>query len=478
MSAESYRPRDLAQTLHAIRSGEHDIEEEVAVALERVDAYEKTLHTLLPDENAAERRRRLLAEAKELHARWPDPERRPPLYGALVGVKDLFHVRGFPVRAGSQLPANLFKATGAPGLPQGGSDTDAETVALLREAGALLLGKTQTTEFAYFAPAPTRNPVDPAFSPGGSSSGSAAAVGAGFCHIALGTQTIGSISRPATFCGVCGYKPSFGRISTDGVVPFSPNADHIGYIASSVPAISALAPILVEGWDSTLAAETPRIPEHSVSAAPHSLSETIRPILGTVIVPDDAYLAQADQHSRDALDAVCERLLGMGVGVQRLEVFAGIERINELHQQMIAYDFAQVHAGWFDKYESSYHERSAELIRLGRSVSEERAIETREVRRTLQKRLDATLAERAASLFIAPATVGEAPRGIKSTGSPIMNLPWTYAGLPTISIPLTGIGAGSGPNGLPLGIQLATTFGYDERLIGLSLAMERALGPA
>jgi len=474
--AGMYQPRDLAETLRGIRAGDRDIEDEVSIALDHIERFEDTIHALLPDETSGRRRTRLLSEARQLHKRWPDPDNRPPLYGAIVGVKDLFHTQEFPVRAGSNLPADLFQQPGAPGLPAGGAGSDAETVARLREAGALILGKTYSTEFAYFAPAPTRNPIDPAYSPGGSSSGSAAAVGAGFCQVALGTQTIGSISRPASFCGVCGYKPSFRRVSADGVVPFSPSADHIGYIAATVAAISALAPVLVDDWDSVLAAETPRVPDYALSAAPLQLAETLRPILGTVLVPDDEYVSQADEYSRAALDAVCERLLGMGIDVQRLDLFPDIGEINEMHQDMIAYDFASVHSTWFDEHRDTYHQRSADLVQRGRSISEERFREGQTGRATLRKRLDAVLARHGASLFVAPATVGEAPAGIESTGSPIMNLPWTYSGLPTISIPVTGLQNGRGHNGLPLGIQLATTFGNDERLLGLSLAMEHALG--
>lgn len=473
--AETYAPRDLAETLRAIRIGERDIEDEVALALDRIQRHEETIRALLPDETQNQRKKRLRADARELHARWPDPDKRPPLYGAIVGVKDLFHTRDFPVRAGSSLPADLFRQPGAPGLPHTGAGSDAATVARLREAGALILGKTCSTEFAYFAPAPTRNPVNPAFSPGGSSSGSAAAVSAGYCQVALGTQTIGSISRPASFCGVCGYKPSYGRISADGVVPFSPSADHIGYIAATVSAISALAPVLVDDWDSALASETPRLPDYATSAAPPRRADAIRPILGTVLVPDDEYVAQADEYARAALDAVCERLLGMGIGVQRLNLLPDIREINAMHQDMIAYDFAGVHAQWFEDYRDSYHERSAELVQRGRAIPEERFRLAQEGRSALRNRLDLALSRHGASLIVAPATVGEAPEGIESTGSPIMNLPWTYAGLPTISIPLAGLPNGRGPRGLPLGIQLATTFGNDERLIGLSLAMERAL---
>src|SRR5690606_13419755 len=141
--------------------------------------------------------------------RVPARKRYPPLYGALVGVKDVFHVDGFVTRAGSKLPPELF------------AGPEAVCVKRLREAGALIAGKTVTTEFAFFEPGPTRNPHNVAHTPGGSSSGSAAAVAAGMCNLALGTQTIGSVIRPAAYCGIIGFKPSLNRIPTEGLVYFS-----------------------------------------------------------------------------------------------------------------------------------------------------------------------------------------------------------------------------------------------------------------
>ena len=151
-------------------------------------------------------------------------------------MKDIFHVKGFLTRAGSGLPVDLL------------TGPEAESVTQLKQAGALILGKTVTTEFAYFAPGPTRNPRNPAHTPGGSSSGSAAAVGAGLCPLALGTQTIGSILRPASFCGVVGFKPSFGRISSAGVIPFAVSLDHIGFFTQDVAGATLAAAVLCKNW--------------------------------------------------------------------------------------------------------------------------------------------------------------------------------------------------------------------------------------
>jgi Asp-tRNA(Asn)/Glu-tRNA(Gln) amidotransferase A subunit family amidase len=153
-----------------------------------------------------------------------------------VGVKDIFHVDGFPTHAGSKLPAQDL------------AGEQAATVTQLKQAGALVFGKTVTTEFAYFGPGPTRNPRNLEHTPGGSSSGSAAAVAAGMVPAALGTQTIGSIIRPAAFCGVVGYKPTSGRLSTQGVIPLSPTLDHVGLFAPKAARMHWLASQLVDGW--------------------------------------------------------------------------------------------------------------------------------------------------------------------------------------------------------------------------------------
>jgi len=153
-----------------------------------------------------------------------------------VGIKDIFHVDGFVTRAGTRVPPERF------------AGPEAASVALLREAGALIAGKTVTTEFAYFEPGPTRNPHNPAHTPGGSSSGSAAAVAAGLCQLALGTQTIGSVIRPAAFCGVVGFKPSFGRIPTSGLVYFSRTIDHVGLFTQDLDGMELAASVLCRDW--------------------------------------------------------------------------------------------------------------------------------------------------------------------------------------------------------------------------------------
>src|SRR6185436_1753512 len=212
--------------------------------------------SFLPEEGRWDR---LAAAARALVERWPHPAHRPPLFGLPVGVKDIFHVDGFATHAGSAVPSEELAG------PQSAA------VSRLLAAGAVVLGKTVTTEFAYFAPGPTRNPAAPGRTPGGSSSGSAAAVAAGLAPVALGSQTIGSICRPAGYCGIVGFKPGYERVPREGVVPLSPSLYHVGWLAADVEIATRVAAVLCDDWRGAI----------TVSA---------RPVLG---VPEGPYLERA-----------------------------------------------------------------------------------------------------------------------------------------------------------------------------------------
>ncbi len=194
-----------SNTLNAMRNNEIDLIEYINKLESSFHKIEDLVLAFVPEEG---RFVRLHREARELVEKYPHPEDRPDLFGLLVGVKDIFHVDGFPTRGGSNVPAKILQGN------------EARCVTQLKEAGALVMGKTVTTEFAYFAPGATRNPHNLKHTPGGSSSGSAAAVAANLVPMAFGTQTIGSITRPASYCGVIGFKPSYERISRAGVIRF------------------------------------------------------------------------------------------------------------------------------------------------------------------------------------------------------------------------------------------------------------------
>ncbi len=411
----------LAQAAAALRSGESSLKEYLETRYERIDEVEDDVSAWV---DGPKPRAQLEAEIAALERRYPDPADRPPLYGIPIGVKDIFHVEGLPTAAGSTLP---------PGKLVG---EQAEIVTTLREAGAVVLGKTVTTEFAHFQPGPTRNPHNLQHTPGGSSSGSAAAVATGMCPLALGTQTVGSVIRPATFCGIVGFKPSFDRISTGGVIPLSRSVDHVGLFTQEIAGMELAASVCVEGWDTQSVAE--------------------RPTLG---VPNDSYLDQATEVGTASFESSIESLRSAGYDVHRVEAFDDIQAINELHSRLVASDAAFEHDEWFDRYGDRYGEKTAELLTEGRTVPTKEIAAGKRGRIELRDDLEARMDDYGVDIWISPGAPGRPPEGIETTGDPIMNLPWTYAGVPTVSVPTERV------DGLPMGIQCTGRFGDDERLL-------------
>ncbi len=435
------KPTPLEPLARALRSGELTLGRYLDEALERIAAHEGVIKALLPEPGRA---RRLRAEAAALEARWPVPAERPPLYGILLGVKDIFAAEGFRTKAGSRLPEALFD------MPEG------PVVAALRAAGALVLGKTVTTEFAYFAPGPTTNPWDPTRTPGGSSSGSAAALAAGFCSLALGTQTIGSISRPAAFCGVAGWKPSRERLSRAGVVPFSPSLDHVGLLAPDVAGIALAASVAAPGWDGLALDEA------------YARLGRMRPVLA---VPEGPYLGQASEQALAAFERTVSRLSRAGFPIVRVAAMDDIDDINERHRRIAAAEMERSHRQWYAAHESLCAEATRTLMRRGRDIDDNRLELDLMGRASLRQRLEESLAEAGAAYWISPAATGPAPSGLSSTGDPAMNLPWTHAGLPTLALP-----SGESLEGMPLGLQIAAATGTDERLLALGARLEAILG--
>jgi Asp-tRNA(Asn)/Glu-tRNA(Gln) amidotransferase A subunit family amidase len=342
-----------------------------------------------------------------------------------VGVKDVFNVDGFPTHAGSQLPAELFVGH------------EATCVTLLRKAGALIAGKTISTEFAYFEPGPTRNPHNLSHTPGGSSSGSAAAVAAGLCPLALGTQTIGSIIRPAAFCGIIGFKPTYGRILTPGLIVCSVSLDTIGFFTQDVAGVGLVAALLCQDWQNS--------------------NVERMPFLG---VSDGPYLAQASPEALAAFESQLARLERAGYTVRHVPALADIEAIHRRHTRLVFAEMAEVHHTWFAQYESLYRPRTASALREGQQVSETEVATCRASREQLRTELETVMEQRAIDLWVSPAAPGPAPEGIASTGNPLMNLPWTHAGMPVLTLP-----AGHAANGLPLGLQFVAATMADEQLI-------------
>lgn len=424
--------RPLVQLVRELRSGELSPTE----YLERLEANfelrEPEVLAFLPEEDRFDR---LRSQAEALVRSIPDPYSRPPLFCVPFGIKDIFHVEGFETRAGSNLPEAVLKGR------------EAQSVRLLKEAGALIMGKTVTTEFAYFAPGPTRNPHNIEHTAGGSSSGSAAAVAAGLCPAATGSQTIGSVIRPAAYCGVTGYKPTYDRISRSGIIPLSPSLDHVGLFTSDVSDADLVASVLCPDWQ---VAVIDRMP-----------------VLG---VPEGPYLQRASEDGLKQFRQTCTRLEGAGYQVKPVEILADFDKIVESHRKIMAAETAQVHADWYKEYSQLYDGRTSELIEEGFTITAGELAEALTSRQWLRRTLMAEMDRLGVDLWIAPAATGPAGHGLLSTGDPIMNLPWTHGGLPVVNLP-----TGFNSSGLPYGLQIVGHWYADEILLEWAVVLERIL---
>jgi Asp-tRNA(Asn)/Glu-tRNA(Gln) amidotransferase A subunit family amidase len=395
--------------------------------LEEVEIWfqerEPSVLAFVPEQDRFER---LQKEAEALLACFPNPEDRPPLFGMLVGVKDNFHVDGFITQAGTRLPVAEIQGS------------EAESITRLKNAGALILGKTVTTEFAFFEPGPTRNPYNPEHTPGGSSSGSAAAVGAGLCPLALGTQTIGSVIRPAAYCGSAAFKPTYDRVSRDGIIPLSPSLDHVGVFAMDISVARRAACSLCNDWN-------------------ESISLNRRPNLG---IPEGPYLEAASASALAHFNDVCDSLAEAGYKVERIRILDNIQEVRARHDLILAGDAARVHESWFEKYEILYSSKLKELIRRGRSISDSQLQDALYAREIFRAEMTESMNENGIDLWICPPSTGPAPKGLENTGDPAMNLPWTQLGFPAINIPVE-----KDLDGLPIGLQVVGKWNMDEELL-------------
>jgi Asp-tRNA(Asn)/Glu-tRNA(Gln) amidotransferase A subunit family amidase len=416
-----------------LRAGVMTLPEFLSQVEARFVQYEPLVLAFIPEENHFDRLHR---DADDLVLRHPDLIKRPLLFGVLVGVKDIFHVEGFTTQAGSRLPSEVLQGK------------EAESVTRLKDAGALIMGKTVTTEFAYFSPGPTRNPHNLEHTPGGSSSGSAAAVAAGFCHLALGTQTIGSIIRPAAFCGVVGVKPTYDRISREGVIPLSPSLDHVGYFVPDADAALNAGRVLYNDWD-------------------EPLPPLRKPRLG---IPEGPYLQSASEEALVHFETVCKLMQNAGYELQRIPILLDFAEIRARHDVIMSAEAAQVHADWFGNYGNLYSEKFTELIRRGQQITHDQLQDALSAREDFRAELRRAFLDHNIDLWIAPSTVGPAPKGLESTGDPVMDLPWTQAGLPVINLP-----AGKSEKGLPLGLQAVGNWYKDESLLFWATELEVVL---
>jgi Asp-tRNA(Asn)/Glu-tRNA(Gln) amidotransferase A subunit family amidase len=375
--------------------------------------------------------RRIAVSEPDIRA-WVEVTPQAPLADGLLngipfGVKDIFETRGLATEYGSPLYEGRKGAV------------DAHVVSGLRRTGAVLLGKTRTTAFASFDPAATRNPRLPGHTPGGSSAGSAAAVAAGMAPFALGTQTLGSVLRPASFCGVCGFKPSFGLLSFEGVMPFAPSLDTVGFFTATAAGMSELWSRGFGGrFDSDLhRAAWMRIP--------------------------------ADDAMQHALAGAVERLRARGVTVDEIEPPDGWERLRSAARTINQYEGARSQRARFEAFGDRIGSKLAGLVRAGLRLAQSEYDDARAHVEHMKVEVSSIFWDYPA--ILTPAAAGPAPAGLGTTGEPSHNAPWTALGVPAISVPLPVEGA-------PLGVQIAAGWGRDDALVSVAAQLEALIAPA
>jgi aspartyl-tRNA(Asn)/glutamyl-tRNA(Gln) amidotransferase subunit A len=374
-----------------------------------------------------------LAAARERDAEASAGRPRGPLHGVPLGIKDIFDVAGMPTTAGAAAFAHTRPSR------------DSTAVARLRAAGAIMLGKTHTTQFAYRDPAPTRNPWNGAHTPGGSSSGSAAAVAARMVPGAIGSQTVGSILRPAAYCGVVGLKGPHGLVPLGGVVPLAWSLDHAGPFARSVADAVLLLTVLADHRVEPLETTAPRL------AIGRQLFDRAEPAL------------------RNHLDLVVRQLDAAGARVTELTLPAPFAEIHAAGQVVLEVEAATYHQATFAKYASDYGAGMAEMVARGLTRPATEYVAANRARLAFREAMLPLL--EAHDALLSPTAPGPAPAGLGWTGDASLCAPWSSAGVPSLTLP-----SGVDEAGLPLALQLVQAPSGLARLLGAAAWCERALG--
>ena len=434
-------PLGLLDTLRAYREGRATVQDYVTSCSERVAALEPRIQAwewFDPSRAMAEAEERAGGILQDL-----------PLFGIPVGVKDIIATRGIPTRYGSRIFANNVPTHSA------------WIVRRLEALGGLVMGKTVTTEFAYRQPGKTRNPWNTANSPGGSSSGSAAAVAAGFVPIAIGTQTLGSVIRPAAFCGVVGYKPSYGAISRTGIHPFSATLDTVGVFARSVADAAWFGACLMgpDPRDESTLMRGPekilRVPLETLAAAPR-----------LAVVRTQKWPLASDVQKAH-FDESIARLQAAGATLREVHLPHLFDDAWDNVATIMSRDAVKSFASIESRHRIRLSPHLIEILDRGHRVTPEQYTRARTKRDEYRRWLDG-VCEKSDAIVTIPAT-GEAPEGLSSTGDASFCSLWTQAGMPAVSIP-----SGFGPRGLPLGLQVVGRYREDEHALQVSAWVESA----
>lgn len=439
----SSEPLTITAAAPLVRSGELTPSDLLEQCFRRIDIFEPAVKAwaYLDRERARQDAAKATDEIKAGNYRGP-------LHGIPIGIKDIIDVFDMPTGCGSKLWANSY------------ARRDATCVERLRQAGAIILGKTVTTAYAYLDPPPTRNPWNLSRTPGGSSSGSAAAVACGMCLASLGTQTGGSTIRPASYCGVYSLKPTWGRVSVDGVLPLAPSLDHIGVMANCVRDLAVVFEVISgptgygRGWSASSAVPD-CITRVDATDPPIPHIDRFGGHFDRYITPDMAAL----------YDPFITRLDDALFDMDRVVTPAGFAEFADAHLAIMAAEAAEYHASRLNRHADDYPPEIRQLVEHGTNVPGAKLVAAHKLRDDLREQLEDMMSYD--RFLITPATTS-LPPDAATTGSPAFNSPWSFTGLPAISVPV-----GWTDSGLPYAIQLAGRRTYEDDLFGAAAWIER-----
>lgn len=394
-------------------------------------------------------REALLADAQQKQEELEKGVNVGPLHGVPIGLKDIYYTAGIPTTACSKVYEEFVP------------EYDATTVTLLKNAGAIMMGKTVTTEFACMDPSPTKNPWNPAHTPGGSSSGSAVAVATRMCPAALGSQTVGSVLRPASYNGVVGFKPTFGRVSRYGVIPVSWSLDHVGWMARSVEDAALLMQVMaVADPNEPITVGLPA-DDFMAGLASHSA-----PRIGLI---RRFFYDNSDEETRKHTDGIVDQLSRAGATIEEIPLPNSIDTAMEDQRTIMAVEGAAFHQPMYERQSQDYQPKLREMLRQGLATDGQTYSRALERRQQFTAEMQALAGK--ADVLLTPSTPTPALPDITNTGNTMFQGPWTSCGLPVITIP-----SGLAASGLPFGIQLASAPFSEPKLLAAARWCENVLG--
>jgi aspartyl-tRNA(Asn)/glutamyl-tRNA(Gln) amidotransferase subunit A len=380
-----------------------------------------------------------------------------PLHGIPIGVKDIFYTAGTETACGSRIMDGFVPAF------------DSTAVARLRARGAIILGKTHTTEFASFDPSPARNPWALDHTPGGSSSGSGAALAARMCQGALGSQTSGSILRPSAFCGTVGLKPTFGRVSRHGVHPLAWTLDHPGPMGRTVRDVAVMLEAIA-GSDPNDPATRSASPPRAYAALLDNAASSDDAAAGARIgIPDRYFFDGVDPEAEELYRAALRVLETLGCGCREVRLPPEFEAGMEAHEIIHNVEAAAVHLDRYRVRSGDYGDKLRAVIETGLQIPAPTYVRAQQIRTTVIRGLRDLLRE--VDVIATPSALGAAPAGLGSTGSPVLNRPFSFTGFPSLTVP-----CGFTEAGLPIGLQLAGRPFDEGTILRVAAAYEAATG--